>query len=97
VYDISSIPFSSPLREEQAELFGVFDALRLLSDVYLENTMQKGEGEGEVGEVGEVVDSKEWYEFWTRAEPVLLELAEVLEKNGFGLEAEEKKVLDKDS
>jgi hypothetical protein len=87
VHDISSIPSSSPLREEQVELFGVFDALRLLHDVYLENT---GKGEGEV-------DSQEWYEFWTRAEPMLLELAEVLDKKGFGLEPEERKVLDKDS
>ena len=89
VHDISSIPLSSPLREEQAEFFGVFDAMRLLNDMYLEN-MKKGEGEGEV-------DSQEWYEFWTRAEPVLLELAEMLDKNGFGLEPEERKVLDKDS
>ena len=77
--DISSIPESSPLREQHAELFGMFGALQPLHDVYLENIE------------GGLMDVQEWNNFWSRAEPVLIALGQALDEKGFGLEADERK------
>ncbi|KAF8625650.1 hypothetical protein AX15_005271 [Amanita polypyramis BW_CC] len=78
VQDISSIPESSPLREQHAELFGVFGALEPLHDVYLKNTENNQ------------MDVREWGDFWSKAEPVLISIAQALDEKGFGLEADER-------
>ncbi|KAF8632478.1 hypothetical protein AX17_004828 [Amanita inopinata Kibby_2008] len=79
VHDIEAVPESSALREQHPEVFGLFGALEPLYDMYLE----------EMTDVEQ--NAKEWHEFWSRAEPVLISLAQVLDEKGFGLEPDEKK------
>jgi hypothetical protein len=76
VHQISSIPVHAPLRKEKREIFDVFGALQALNDAYLlDNTAD--------------LDLRQWSEFWSRALPVILELAYQLDQKGYGLTKED--------
>ena len=76
VHQISSIPAHAPLRKEKREIFDVFSALQALNDAYLPGNTAD-------------LDFRQWSEFWSRALPVVLELAYQLDQKGYGLTKED--------
>jgi hypothetical protein len=74
VQKISSVPISSSLRTEEADIFNIFGALQALHDMHLVN------GGSEAGEV------ESWSEFWSRTQPVMLALGMKLDEEGYGFE-----------
>lgn len=63
VFNLSSIPANSPIRAQKPEVFNVFGALVPLHDVYLTSV------DGQVDE---------WREFWSKAQPIMIRLGELL-------------------
>ncbi|KAF9442589.1 hypothetical protein P691DRAFT_765058 [Macrolepiota fuliginosa MF-IS2] len=79
--DISSIPLSSELRAQHAQIFALTDALVPLCDVHLQSVEQDIEPlTGDVVEAG-----GRWQDFWTKAQPIVLALGEELDKEGYGI------------
>ncbi|KAF5376905.1 hypothetical protein D9615_007354 [Tricholomella constricta] len=84
VHQLSSVPVSSPLRREQAEVFALFGALQVIHDMYLvdDEATAAGAGAGPGG-------LEAWSAFWARTQPVVLELGMKLDEKGFGWTEEE--------
>ncbi|KAG5634049.1 hypothetical protein H0H81_003617 [Sphagnurus paluster] len=77
VNQMSSIPLNSSVRAHN-EIFDIFGALQAIHDMYL----------------GEEISTLEtWSEFWSRAQPVVLELGMKLDEKGFGWSEEDLKEL----
>ncbi|KXN81605.1 hypothetical protein AN958_04399 [Leucoagaricus sp. SymC.cos] len=81
--DITSIPDTSPLRTQHAQIFALTDALLPLCEVHLDGVAQ-----GTPPTSGEIVDEGKWQEFWSKAQPVVLALGEELDKEGYGISEE---------
>ncbi|KAG6836237.1 hypothetical protein H0H93_009929 [Arthromyces matolae] len=74
VHQMSSLPLTSPIRTEHPDLFDVFGALQTIHDTYLKD---------------DIVDIETWSEFWSRTQPVIVDLGTKLNDKGFGLPADE--------
>ncbi|KAH0589564.1 hypothetical protein H2248_005300 [Termitomyces sp. 'cryptogamus'] len=74
VHNMSTVPLDSPLRREHSDIFGIFGALQAIHDMYLTDTIS---------------DLQTWTTFWSRVQPVVIELVTTLDEKGFGLSKDE--------
>ncbi|KAG6817502.1 hypothetical protein H0H87_008128 [Tephrocybe sp. NHM501043] len=70
VHHLSTVPLNSPVRAEHSDIFDIFGALQAIHDMYLTE---------------EISDLRTWSDFWSRAQPIVLELGMKLDEKGFGL------------
>jgi hypothetical protein len=78
VHQLNSVSSTSPLRTDHPDLFKGVERLTELA----ENQLKEG------GKQGELKDGAEWRDFWGHAQPVVVELAQMLSEKGFMLEQE---------
>lgn len=74
VHHMSTVPLNSPLRREHPDIFNIFGALQAIHDMYL---------------TGTISDLETWTTFWSRVQPVVIELGMKLDEAGFGLPKDE--------
>ncbi|KAG6874516.1 hypothetical protein C0995_010427 [Termitomyces sp. Mi166 len=74
VHHLSTIPLNSPLRRDHSDIFDIFGALQAIHDVYLTD---------------KISDLETWTTFWSRVQPVIIELGMKLDEKGFGFPEDE--------
>jgi len=91
VRDLASIPFTSILRADHADLFAIFGALEPLYDAYNATADTDASADPEINSEDSVrlEQLRAWSGFWSRTQPILLALGMKLDENGFGHELEE--------
>ncbi|KAF9441396.1 hypothetical protein P691DRAFT_812842 [Macrolepiota fuliginosa MF-IS2] len=81
---ISSVPQSSKLRTQRAQVFALTDALVPLCNMHLHSVEQDIEPlTGDVIETG-----GKWQDSWMKTQPIVLALGEELDEEGYGISEE---------
>ncbi|KAG6812704.1 hypothetical protein H0H92_001207 [Tricholoma furcatifolium] len=74
VHQLSTVPLNSPTRTTHSDIFDIFGALQSIHDMYL---------------MDDIPDLQTWTAFWSRAQPVVIDLGMKLDEKGFGLPKDE--------
>ncbi|KAG6919354.1 hypothetical protein DXG01_006902 [Tephrocybe rancida] len=70
VHHMSTVPQNAPVRTEHSDIFDIFGAMQTIHDMYLTES---------------IPDLETWTAFWSRVQPVVIELGMKLDEKGFGL------------